>query len=479
MPARRWAGTARPLTSPRHGPPLSRRELLAGGIGASALIALPDFTPAGARAAASGHSAGRYVFLYGTLQSASSPGGSVAAAVTPTSRTRSLPAAIPVATSLATAPVLSPDQATVALVTVAAVTANGAAGGSKVTLTLVETASAAVARRGSLTITGIPDGTNILATPVFAAGSATIPLVLAITVPTGQRLVRKMDPHTGSTTVRSATTWQTHHALAYFDSATGAFAGPFHLADQPSLALSTAVASAHDLFVWTTREPQPDRTAKTHPKPPPLPQLNVYPLGSAKARLSVPAPAPWPGGEPVAALSTGDVARLVNGRCLQVCSARTGEVTQRTVRPLNVIRAKPSAVTMQPRPDGTLFLTKPGIGRAAVLDPADSFRVTAEVSFPVPAAPFGAPWSKAVLSPPGDTLFVLGGARTGGISAYDVATGALTASYSQGQQYAGLYQMPSGTLLAVAAANPRLAFFSATLSPLGTADTNLHVSAVF
>ncbi|HEX4061951.1 MAG TPA: hypothetical protein VHY58_13130 [Streptosporangiaceae bacterium] len=451
--------------------------MLAGGIGASALIALPDITRTGGRGdrpAASGHSAGRYVFVYGTLQAASSPGGSVAAAVTPTSRSRSLPAAIPVATSLATAPVLSPDQATVALVTVKDVP-----GGSKVTLTLIDTASATVAKRGSVTISGLPDGTNILATPVFAPGAAIIPLVLAITVPTGQHLVRKLNPHTGNAVTRSVTTWQSHHALAYFDSATGAFAGPFHLADQPSLALSTAVATARDLFVWTTREPQPDRTAKTHPKPPPLPQLNVYPLGSATPRLSVPALAPWPGGEPVAALPTGDVARLVNGRCLQVCSARTGDVTQLVVPPLNVIRAKPSAVTMQARPDGTLFLTKPGIGRAAVLDPADSFRVTASVSFPEPAAPFGAPWSKAVLSPSGDTLFVLGGAAAGGIAAYDVATGGLTASYSQGQQYAGLYQTPSGTLLAVAAKNPRLAFFSSTLSPLGTADTNLHVSAVF
>ena len=48
---------------------------------------------------------------------------------------------------------------------------------------------------------------------------------------------------------------------------------------------------------------------------------------------------------------------------MQVCSARTAEVTELTVKPLNVIRAKPSAVTMQARPDGTLFLTKPGIGR--------------------------------------------------------------------------------------------------------------------
>jgi hypothetical protein len=457
--------------------------LLAGGIGAGALIALPDFSHTasfshtGSRAAQSGQSgnfAGRYVFVYGTLESASSSAGSIAAAMAPTSRSRSLPAAVPVASSLAAAPVLSPDQTALALVTVKTVP-----GGSKVTLTLVDTASATIASRGSVTVTGIPDGTNILATPVFAPGSATIPLVLAITVPTGKQLIRKLNAHGGGVTIRSASTWRTHHALAYFDSASGAFTGPFHLADEPSLALSTAVANAEDLFVWTTREPQPDPSAKTHPKPPPLPQVNVYPLGSAKPRLSVPALAPWPGGEPVVTLPSGDVARLVNGRFLQVCSARTGDVTQTVVGPLNVVRAKPSAVTMQARPDGTLFLTKPGIGRAAVLDPAASFRVTADVSFPVPASPLGAPWSKAVLSPSGDTLFVLGGAKTGGLSAYDVASGALTASYSQGHQYSGLYQLPSGTLLAVGPANPRLAFFSPTLSLLGAADTNLHVSAVF
>jgi hypothetical protein len=49
MPSRRWAGTAKPLTPPRHGPRLSRRELLAGGVGASALVALPDFTRTGSR----------------------------------------------------------------------------------------------------------------------------------------------------------------------------------------------------------------------------------------------------------------------------------------------------------------------------------------------------------------------------------------------------------------------------------------------
>jgi hypothetical protein len=126
-----------------------------------------------------------------------------------------------------------------------------------------------------------------------------------------------------------------------------------------------------------------------------------------------------------------------------------------------------------------VFITKPGLGCAVIADPAQEFRVQAQVSFPVPAVPLGAPWSKAVLSPSGGTLYVLGGAKAGGLSAYDVATGALTATYSEGTTYAGLYQLPSGTLLAVSAANPRLTFFSSALSPLGTADTSLQISAVF
>jgi hypothetical protein len=76
-------------------------------------------------------------------------------------------------------------------------------------------------------------------------------------------------------------------------------------------------------------------------------------------------------------------------------------------------------------------------------------------------------------------VYVLGPAATGGLSAYHVGSGKLATSYSEGRQYDGLYQLPSGALLAVQPENPRLAFFSADLSPLGTADTNLHVSAIY
>jgi hypothetical protein len=452
---------------------LSRRQVLAGGAGAGALLALPDLgaNRRAVGATTSGDSSPEgYAFLYGTPDAKPFSGGGLATAQVPRSRSASLPAAIGVASMLATVPVASPDNSAMALMTVDTVP-----DGAKVTLTLVDAATAGIVRQNSITITGIPEGTNVLATPVFAVGTTIIPVVLAITVPTQSGQMRKWDPVTGTQKTWPATTWRSHHALAYFDSGTGAFSGPFHLADEPTLALTSVAANASDLFVLTTREPQPGRI----PQQPPLPQLHAFPLGSAKARFSVPALGPWPGGEPIVTLASGDVARLVNGRQVQVFNAQTGDVTQLPVAPINVIRAKPSAITMESRPDGTVFITKPGIGRAVIADPAQEFRVKAEVGFPVPAKPMGAPWSKAVLSPSGDTLYAVGSASVGGLSAYDVASGALVAAYSQGHQYSGLHLMPSGNLLAVSAANPRLAYFSPTLAPLGTASTSLQISAVF
>jgi hypothetical protein len=374
---------------------------------------------------------------------------------------------------LAAAPVSSPDQTITALATVDMVD-----DGAKITLALLDATSAAVDRQASVIVTGVPSDANVLVTPVFAPGSAIVSLVLAITKPAGKRAVRKVDQRTGSQTTWWATTWRSHHALAYFDQRSGAITGPFHLPDEPSLALSTAAANSSDLLLWTTREPQPDDPAEIRAQAS-QPRLSVFPLGSGTPRLSRPAPAPWPGGEPVATLSTGHVARLVRGRDVQVCSARTGEVTELGIAAFGSASAKPSAVTMQARPDGTVFMTKPGAGVAVIADPADSFRTTARIRFPVPASPLGAPWSKAVLSPAGETVYVLGPAVAGGLCAYDVGSGKMSASYGDGRQYDGLYQLPSGTLLAVRPENPRLAFFSSGLSPLGTADTNLYVSAVF
>jgi len=453
---------------------LNRREVLAGSIGASALVALPDLGLgglSGARPGKSGQGASRYVFLYGTPRSASS--ASLVVTRFPVSRAASPPVTVPVAINLAAAPVLSPDQAVTALATVDMVP-----DGAKITLTLLDGTSAAVARQGSVTVPDVPHDAHVLVTPVFAPDSAIVSLVLAITVPAARRLARKADPGTGSLATQWATTWVSHHALAYFDQRSGAITGPFHLSDEPSLALTSAAANGSDLLMWTTREPQAGDPAEIRAQAS-LSRLTVFPLGSGTARLSVPAPPPWPSGEPLVTLPTGDVARLVRGRDVQVCSARTGEVTELGIPAFGQARAKPSAVTMQARSDGTVFMTKPGAGVAVVADPAEEFRITTHVQFPLPASPLGAPWSKAVLSPAGDTCYVLGPAATGGICAYDVGSCKMVGSHSEGRQYAGLYQLPSGVLLAVRPENPRLAFFSSGLSPLGTADTNLDVSAVF
>jgi hypothetical protein len=467
---------ANPPRLGRYEPEISRREILAGGVGVGALLALPELRPggrSGARAVLSAKPASRFAFVYGTPAPGAAPSGSLAAATYPVTRTASLPGAVPVASGLAAAPVSSPDQALMALATVDTVP-----GGAKVTLTLLDATSAAVARQASLTVAGVPNDANILVTPVFAAGSAIMPVVLAITVPAARRLVSKRDAHTGGKTARWATTWRSHHALAYFNQDSGAFTGPFHLSDEPALALSTAVANGSDLLLWTTREPQPGDPAEIRAQAP-LSRLSAFPLGSGTPRFSVQAPAPWPGGEPVLALPSGDVARLVRGRDVQLCAAETGEVNELSIAAFSRKRAKPSAVTMQARTDGTVFMAKPGDGIAVIADPARSFDVRAQVEFPAPASPLGAPWNKAVLSAEGETLYVLGPVATGGLSAYEVASGSLTAAYSEGRHYAGLYQLSSGALLAVRPQSPRLAFFSPSLTPLGTADTSIYVSAVF
>jgi hypothetical protein len=479
----RRRGTAEPSRSGRHaGDPRrlaalpSRRKVLAGGIGAGVILALPVL---GAEAMTGSGSATStdpwYAFLYGTPESSPYPGGSFEAAQSPASASSSASTPFQLASKLAATPVVSPDQTTVALVT-----AGSGSAGATVTMSLVGKTTAATSKQGTLTLAGVPADASILATPVFAPGTTTVALVLAITIPESGGTLRKTDPRSGSVTTTTATTWKSHHALAYFDSSTGTFTGPFDLSDEPALALTTVAANGTSLFVWTTPEPQAADYSKANPAAAPLSTVSAYPLGSGQSSFSAPSLAPWPGGEPVVTLASGDVARLVYGRDLQVCSAQTGDITTQTLAPLNVARPKPSAVTMQARSDGTLFITKPGIGTAIVVDPANSFSVTSQVNFPVPLAPGSAPWSKAVLSSSGDTLYVLGGASSGGVSAYDMSTGSLTASYAQGgQNYGGLSVLPNGNLLAVGPTHPRLTFFSPALSLLGTADTSLQIAAVF
>jgi hypothetical protein len=438
--------------------------MLAGGAGAAAV------TRSANGAAGAGQPSGHF-FVYGmpgtaegnsTLQGGTGPAARALARSSPTA----------IASKLAAAPVASPDQRTLALVTV-----DETESAARVTLSLIDTTSFAIAAQGTLRLAGLPARTNILPTAVFAPGTSVVALVLAITSPSDWRTISKIDA-TGGTRRIPAATWRSHHELAYFDAGTGRFTGPFSLADAPSLVLSTVAATGTDLLLWTTQEPQPMAHLKARPEPAPVSRLAAYPLGGGQARFSVPSPGPWPGGEPVLTLASGDVARLLAGRDMQVWSARTGRLATTAITAIEEVWAKPSAVTMTQRPDGTLLLVKAGIGRAVVVDPARSFRVRAQVDFPVPAVAYGGPASKAVLSPDGDILYVLG-AKAGGLSGYDVGTGALRASYSHGQHYSGLYQLASGALLATGTASPRVSFFSPSLRLLGSMQTTLFVADVF
>lgn len=477
MPSHQQAGWSRRAAGSARSDALavSRRGILAGGLGAGALLALPDLSLGGhpaSRSASSTVSSGsaRFVLVYGVPEN-NGPGGSVAAAMSPALRTKGLPAPKPVAAQLAALPVSSPDKTSVALVTV-----DGVSHGAKVTLALMNSATAVVEKQGSLTLTGLADGTSIIATPVFAPGTTTIALVLGVTQPTERRKAVKIDRATGKKVSFEAVTWVSHHQLAYFDTSTERFTGPFSLDNAPALALHAAAANSSDLFLWTTPEPKAVQPKGTQP---PLPKLSAFPLGTGKARFQAPGLLPWPGGEPVVTLANGDVARFVSGRTMQVASASNGDITQTTIAALSGLLAKPSAVTVTARPDGTVFIAKPGAGRAVIADPADSFRVKSQVDFEPPPWANGGPSDKAVLSASGETLFVLGSKKQAGLSAYNVSTGKLTASYSSGEHFNGLYLLPNGNLLVVSGANPRLSFFSQELDLLGTATTNLQIAAAF
>src|SRR6201986_3333286 len=206
--SRKRGKSVRPLGPGGGGSALSRREVLAGGIGAGAVLAFPDLG-SGVRSAdqsgVSGRPAARYAFVYGTPDPGEVPSGSLAAAMYPPSRAESArarsaragsarewsarPASarpVPVSTRLAAAPVSSPDHAVTALATVDMVH-----GGARITLTLLDATGATVAKQGSVTVPAVPAGAHVLVTPGFAPGSAIVSLVLAITVPVSKQLVRK------------------------------------------------------------------------------------------------------------------------------------------------------------------------------------------------------------------------------------------------------------------------------------------------
>jgi hypothetical protein len=451
---------------------MSRRSLLRSSLGAAVLVAAPELLlPRSSRAAAAAAGqpapASNY-FVYGMLDPTTDVGPSIQSV-----RPQASGTAAPVASDLAALPVRSPDGTRLALVTL-----GEGSNAATVTVSVVDAATASAVSSGTLALPGVPDAL-ILATPTFAADSATVALVLSITVPTNPRTLSKMDPTTGQLRVVQSATWVSRHVLAYFDARSSSFAGPFDLADAPSLAHVNVAANGKDLFLWTLAEPAAVMGTKDRPLPAPMPRLTVFPLGSGKPRLTVDASDVWPvNDEPMAVLGNSAVARLVYGRTVEVYAADSGRFTSTTIAPLAQDLARPARTSMQLRPDGLVFLSNAGLGVAALADPAQGFAVQSTVSYAPPAAPAGGPQSKAVLSADASTVYAVGSAAGIGLSAYDMRTGRLEAVASD-RDYIAVYGLPSGTLLAVTSDSPSLTFFDPSLRKLGAADTSLTIVEVY
>jgi hypothetical protein len=471
--------------------PVSRRVALAGGLGITALIALPDVllgsTAQAARTAAgaspSAATAGAtalpaatasqtaepgHFFLYGTT-GAGAP-SNVQGWQTPTGQDVSAAASANVTTNLNRAPVKSPDNGTLALIS------TGSTGSvPSVTLTLVDTQSGANVSTSVLKLPGVSATASILATPVFA-GQRTVALVLAVSEPSHPRAVHKVSP-TGLAVTTTGYTWTTSHVVAYLDRASGSFAGPFTLFDSPYLALTDAVADAGHLYLWAIKDYTKIRLGKGRANPTVSTEFFAVPLGSGTPRLALPSAGPWPSGATAQVLSTGDVARLIGGRRLEVFSPGRSSLAVKAVVPMTqVSAAKPGATTLDSLANGNVLITNSALGRATVLDPAASYSTVSVVDYPrVPH-----PVRGATISADGTTLYTLGAASTGGLNAYNIASGSLTATDSHGESYIGVFQLSSGTLLALKpAAQTQLSFFAPHLENIGTASTNILVAAAY
>lgn len=379
-----------------------------------------------------------------------------------------------VAAQLAALPVLSPDRTKLAVIGLAEVAA-----GVELSVTMIDMVRGAVSGAQTILIGGVPSDAEVLVTPLFAADSITVPIILSITIPSNWSTIQKFDPRSGGTLSMLAATWTSHHELLYYNSASSSFAGPFDLADAPSLARVTAAASDANLFLWTLTEPAAVIGTKEHPKPMPTPQLSVFALGSGKPSFTTPASPVWPvSDEPTFFSGKGTLVRVVGSGSLELYSTSTGKYDIATVGDLDVTLAKPSPTEIQSLPDGNIALLNATLGRALVINPA-TLGVVHSVTFDPPSMPRGTPTFKGAVSSDGATLYVPGGGNGGGLAAYDLASGSRIASHADGQEYAGVRVMSNQALVAIAPQNPRLVFFDSDLKRLGTATTDLNIVEVY
>ncbi|HEX9044080.1 MAG TPA: hypothetical protein VF802_03550 [Candidatus Limnocylindrales bacterium] len=450
---------------------LSRRTLLRKAAGTGASLVFADvlgltgergLLPLTGRTDAA--TAERF-FLYGLRGSASVP--SLAGGLT--ARALSLN---PIAQQLAAEPVRSPDGTKIAVATILADPF-----ATVLSVSFIGTESGTVVQDGSLDLSSLPSDSSILVTPVFTADSRMLCIVLSITVPSAGTAGMRWDPRSNASEQVNGHVWTSHHALAYFDGT--AFAGPFDLADAPSLARLNAFADERDLYLWTVDEYAAIVRRQGRGAPIPVPRLSVFPLGSGTPRLVIPAPGPWPvNDEPIVGTSDGRIIRLVYSSELEVYLPGDGSMMTIPIAPLADGGARPAAATLELRPSGLLFASKPARGLAVVLDPSLGFQASSLVRFPIPVFSGAAPSAKAALSPADDVLFTVGDGSTTGIAAYEVHSGSLSASFENGQQFLGIKVLGTGEILAVAASSPRLTLLTPSLDEVGRGDTDLLVAAI-
>ena len=452
--------------------PITRRTFLKGSVGSAVLLALPGAFLADRADAASAVSGAAPFFIFGvpTPELMSGPGlegGDLA-------QTAGTVAVSSVATQLATLPVVSSDHGKLA-----AVGLTETIGGVELAVSIVDMTSGSIVVTGQTSVSAGSDS-MILVTPVFAADSATVAIVLSVSIPSDWKAITKFNPITGGTSSIQGATWTSHHELIYFNYRTSTFAGPFDLADAPSLARVEVAADDQSLYLWTMAEPIAVRGTKENPLPAPIPQLSSFPLGSGTPRLIVPASPVWPGdGGATFAYQKGALGRLVSNGQVEIYSTTTGAYATTTVSPLAEEHAKPTPTTLQVLPDGTAMLVNATLGKAAHVAPSANFSVLNTIGFSPPRFARSTPSRKADVSPDGSTLYVIGGLAEGGLAAYDVSSGALIASQANGVPYSGVRALANGCVLALSPATPQLAFFNSELGSLGTAAADLSIAEVY
>lgn len=450
----------------------TRRALLAGGLGITALIALPDVlagSPAYAAQPAAGSStpAAPHFFLYGTtgprtragVEDRNSPGvGSNLASN--------------VVTGLDLAPVKSADGSTLALVS------TSPTGSSRsVTLTLVDTQSGVTTSSRTLALPDASSAASILTKPVFA-GPDTVVLLVAVSEPSQPRTIRKT-PATGREADTTGYTWTTHHQVAYFDRGKSAFSGPYplRLGSNPYLALTDAAADSTHLYLWAVQDYSRIRLGRGTAHRSLTTEFFAIPLGSGTPAVVTASRGPWPSGAGARILSTGHVARVLTGRDLELYSPADGSLRTVSLAPMHEVgAAKPGAITLDSLPNGNVLITNSAFGRATVVDPAARFATVAVADYP--RVPY--PVRGASVSCDGTTLYTLGARDTGGLNAYRLTNGSLTASYSHGETYTGVYQLTGGNLLTLTAGQQTgLSFFTPGLERVATAASDVLVAGVY